>query len=377
MPSRRARQTALFFSIVLAYAGMQVYAVLAAYHALELSRLALPLFLVWVALMTFFPFLLWRLERGGWHRLATAGAWLGYGWMGVVFLFFWIALALEGAGLIAASAGLGAVSNAGSFALALGATLAVAAYGVLDATRPRIERVALASPKLPRGQTLRIAFVSDVHLGALVGVRALRRILRRLATLDADLVLSGGDLVDGQADRLSRVLPLLESLRPRLGKFAVIGNHECYVGLEHALEFHRRAGFTVLRGTAVDVTPALGLAGVDDPAAGGFHHRAHLDERAALAAIGPGRYSILLKHQPVVTDGEPRADLQLSGHVHRGQIFPFNLFVRLVYKARTGLTPLAGGGHLYVSRGTGTWGPPMRVLAPPEITLIELSGSHT
>jgi predicted MPP superfamily phosphohydrolase len=376
MPSRRTRQAVLFFSIVLGYAGMQGYAVLSAYTGLGLAPRSLPLLFAWVGLMTFFPFLLWRLERGGWHRLATAGAWLGYGWMGVVFLFFWIALALDGAGLVAASAGVGAVSGAGSFALALGLTLVVAGYGVFAATRPRIERVALASPKLPAGTRLRIALLSDVHLGALVGRRALRRILRRLATLDADLVLSAGDLVDGQADRLGRLLPLLAELRPRLGKFAVIGNHECYVGLEHALDFHRRAGFTVLRGTAVDIAPGLSLAGVDDPAAGSFHHTARLDERAALAAIAPGRYTLLLKHQPVVAaDGEARADLQLSGHVHQGQIFPFNLLVRLVYKARTGLTPLAGGGHLYVSRGTGTWGPPMRVLAPPEITLFELSGT--
>jgi predicted MPP superfamily phosphohydrolase len=376
MPGRRIRQTLLFLSIVLGYAGMQVYAVLAAHAGLGLAPQTRPLLYAWVGLMTFFPFLLWRLERASWHRLATAGAWLGYGWMGVVFLFFWIALALDGLHLLAAGAGLGAVSSARSFALALAATLLVAAWGVFAATRPRIERVRLASPKLPAGAApLRIAFISDVHLGALVGERALRRILARLETLNADLVLSGGDLVDGQADRLGRVVPLLAAVRPRLGKFAVIGNHECYVGLEHALDFHHRAGFTVLRGTAVEAAPGLGLAGVDDPAAGSFRHTAHLDERAALSAIAPQAFSILLKHQPVVTPaGEPRADLQLSGHVHRGQIFPFNFLVRLVYPQPMGLSLLPGGGHLYVSRGTGTWGPPMRVLAPPEITLIELHG---
>jgi hypothetical protein len=375
MPSRRTRQSALFLGIVLGYAGMQVYAVLAAQAGLALAPQALPLLFAWVTLMTFFPFLLWRLERASWHRLATAGAWLGYGWMGVVFLFFWIALAFDGFQLLAAGAGLGAVSNAQSFALALGLTLLVAAWGVFAATRPRIERVSLASSKLPAGRTLRIALISDVHLGALVGTRALRRILARLEMLDADLVLSAGDLVDGQADRLSRLVPLLAAVRPRLGKFAVIGNHECYVGLKHALDFHQRAGFTVLRGTSVEVAPGLGIAGVDDPAAGSFHHTAYLDERAALSAIAPQTFSILLKHQPVpAKEGEPRADLQLSGHVHRGQIFPFNFLVRLVYPRPMGLSLLPGGGHLYISRGTGTWGPPMRVLAPPEITLIVLRG---
>ena len=93
-----------------------------------------------------------------------------------------------------------------------------------------------------------------------------------------------------------------------------------------------------------------------------------------LAAIAPGRYRILLKHQPTVAELAPPADLQLSGHVHQGQIFPFNLLVRLVYPRATGLSSLPGGGLLYVSRGTGTWGPPMRVLARGEITLIELRG---
>jgi len=374
MFSRRVRQTLLFFSIVLGYAGMQVYALRAAYLGLALNSTWLAPLSAWVLLMTFFPFLLWRLERGGWHRLATAGAWLGYGWMGVVFLFFWVALALEGVGRV--THGVGALSASGGFALALALTFAIAAYGVFAATRPRIERVPLATSKLPAARTpLRIALISDVHLGALVGERALRRILKRLATLNADIVVSSGDLVDGQADRLNRLLPLLAALRPPLGKFAVIGNHECYVGLDHALDFHRRAGFTVLRGTAVDVTPELSIAGVDDPAVAGFGQRAGLDERAALAAIDASRFSILLKHQPVVTpDGEPRADLQLSGHVHQGQIFPFNLLVRLVYSQPMGLSALPGSGHLYVSRGTGTWGPPMRVLAPPEITLFVLSG---
>jgi hypothetical protein len=266
-----------------------------------------------------------------------------------------------------------------TFALALALTLAVAAYGVVAARRPRIERVVLQSAKLPAGRApLRIVLLSDVHLGALVGARRLRRILAQVERLAPDLVLSAGDLVDGQADHLNRLVPQLAALHPPLGKFAVIGNHECYVGLAHALDFHVRAGFTVLRGVAAEVTPALAIAGVDDPAASRPRAPAATDERAALAAVPKDRFVILLKHQPVVARAAVgHFDVQLSGHVHQGQIFPFNVFVRLTYKARTGLTALPGGSHLYVSRGTGTWGPPMRVLAPPEITLIELAPAHT
>jgi hypothetical protein len=238
--------------------------------------------------------------------------------------------------------------------------------------------VALTSDKLPAGRApLRVVLLSDVHLGALVGAGRLRRILARVTALAPDIVLSAGDLVDGQADHLNRLAPVLAGLHPPLGKFAVIGNHECYVGLTHALEFHARAGFTVLRGAAVEVTSGFAIAGVDDPAAARPGAPAATDERALLAALAAGRFVVLLKHQPVVAAGSAgHFDLQLSGHVHQGQIFPFGLFVRLMYTARTGLTELPAGGRLYVSRGTGTWGPPMRVLAPPEITLIEIAPSR-
>jgi hypothetical protein len=126
----------------------------------------------------------------------------------------------------------------------------------------------------------------------------------------------------------------------------------------------------------MDVTDELSIVGVDDPAAVGFGVAAHTGKRTALATVAPGRFVILLKHQPVVAADAARLfDLQLSGHVHKGQIFPFGLIVRLVYPVRTGLTELPAGGRLYVSRGTGTWGPPMRVLAPPEITLIEIAAA--
>jgi len=377
---RRWRGAFLFGAIVLAYLGMQVYAVMAAYQDLGLAPSFLVPLLGWALLMTFFPFLLWRVERGGWHRLATVGAWFGYTWMGFVFLFFWIALALKVVvAVVAASGALGVAGDVTSgvrtFPLAVALTLVVAVYGYFAARRTRVEHVTLTSEKLPDDHApLRIALLSDVHLGALVGERRLQRIVARVAALGPDIVFSAGDLVDGQADHLNRLAPLLADLRPPLGKFAVIGNHECYVGLMHALEFHARAGFTVLRGAAAEVTPAVAIVGVDDPAASHPGSPAATDERPALASVRHGRYVILLKHQPVVSErAAGQFDLQLSGHLHQGQIFPFALFVRLVYAATTGLTPIPVGGWLYVSRGTGTWGPPMRVLAPPEITLIELT----
>lgn len=379
---RRLSVAKVFPLIVLGYVGIQAYAVGQAYSGLALAPATVPLLGVLVLAMTFMPLLLWRVERRGWHFTAEVLAWIGYSWMGFVFLFFWVSLALYALGSLAGAAQAtlptAVAAYAGtlqSFPLAVGATLTVSAYGLWDARRVRVERVALSSPKLsPQNGVLRIALISDVHLGVLVGPRRLRRIVERLEDLDADVVLSAGDLVDGQADRVSLLVPLLDALRPRYGKFAVTGNHEYYVGIDHALEFHERAGFKVLSGEAVDITNEVSIAGVDDPTGRRMGRSSHADEHEVLGRVPRERFTILLKHQPIVDARAPAMfDLQLSGHVHRGQIFPFGCLVRLAYPVRTGLAQLASGAALYVSRGTGTWGPPMRVGAPPEITLIEIA----
>ncbi len=373
----------LFAIIVLSYAGMQLYVVYKVSTGAGLAPDAVTGLAVWAALMTFLPFLLWRLERDGWHRPVVAGAWVGYLWMGLVFLFFWAALGLDLCD--------GAVKAAGvlldldlssylpsprhAFLLTTALSFGLAGYGFVSALRQRVEKVTLSSSKLPDGSgALRIVQISDVHLGAIVGARRLRRILEKVRELNPDVLVSTGDLVDGQANHLNSLTPLFNMIRPRFGKFAVTGNHEFYVGYERSLDFMRRCGFTVLSGEALTLAPNITIAGTDDPAGRSIGISAQFDEPALLAAQSREHFTILLKHQPVV---DPRAagffDLQLSGHVHQGQIFPFGLLVRLVYPIRTGLTQLASQKWLYISRGTGTWGPPMRVFAPPEITLIEIT----
>lgn len=366
--------------MLLLYGGLQLYALAKANSALALTWPVVIALLGWVALMTVMPLLVWRWEQRGWHRPVLFGAWIGYSWMGVAFLFFWIALALDLLGVLLKFGGVNPkLSVHDEFLLACALTAAVSIYGFVAARRLCVERVVLTSPKLPAGSDpLRIALISDVHLGALVGARRLRAILDKLHALDADVLVSAGDLVDGQADRLNGLAPMLAALQPRLGKFAVTGNHEYFVGLERALAFHERAGFRMLRGTAIDISDSISVAGVDDPTGRSIGLAASTNERSLLAGHAQNRYIILIKHQPRL---DPRAtglfDLQLSGHVHRGQVFPFGLLVRLSYPLATGLSRIAGGGWLYVSRGTGTWGPPMRVMAAPEITLIELRPEST
>jgi uncharacterized protein len=378
----RRRVSAFFATIVLSYAAMQFYAVYKIYAGAGLAPGALAGLSLWVVCMTLLPFLLWRLERGGWHRPVVAGAWVGYFWMGLVFLFFWVALALDlfdgavwaAGALTHADLAAYAPSPWHGFLLTTALTLGLAAYGFAAARRRRVERVGLSSPKLPAGSdALRIVQISDVHLGAIVGARRLRRIVEKIRALDPDVLVSTGDLIDGQADHLDGLARLFDAVQPRLGKFAVTGNHEFYVGHARAVEFTRRCGFTVLSGEALALTAHVTLAGVDDPTGRRMGVTPAVDEPALLAAQPRGRFTVLLKHQPVVDERAAGFfDLQLSGHVHKGQIFPFGLLVRLAYPLRAGLTRLAPQGWIYVSRGTGTWGPPMRVFAPPEITLIEI-----
>ena len=139
------------------------------------------------------------------------------------------------------------------------------------------------------------------------------------------------------------------------------------------MRFTERAGFTVLRGEALTVAGAITVAGVDDPTGKGFGLLRGGSERDLLSGLPRERFTLLLKHMPVVEENAAGLfDLQLSGHTHKGQIFPFNLITRLFFPTDAGLAHLPNNSHLYVSKGSGTWGPPIRFLSPPEVTVIEL-----
>ncbi|MEW5770009.1 MAG: metallophosphoesterase [Pseudomonadota bacterium] len=334
---------------------------------------------LWAGFMTLAPILLWPLEHCDCRLLVGAFAALVYGWMGASFLFFWLALALDAWRLPARLFRLPVPRPRPAFLGVAAAVMALSAYGVHEALNPRVERIEIVSDQLPPGTgRVRIALISDVHLGVTMGPRRLPTILERIKALDPDILVSTGDMVDGSALHLEGSAARFAAIQPRFGKYAVMGNHEQYRGLAMSLAFHEQAGFRVLRGEAVEVLPGLLIAGVDDPGHGGPGVVARggadtTDDAALLARLPAGKFVLFLKHQPVPpTDALAHLDLQLSGHTHGGQIQPFYWLTRLRYSLGPGLHALPGGGRLYVSRGSGTWGPPMRVLAPAEITLIEL-----
>ena len=179
--------------------------------------------------------------------------------------------------------------------------------------------------------------------------------------------------MDGQTDSLNGVGTLLREIKAPLGKFAVTGNHEFYAGLDRSLEFMKQAGFHVLRGEATTVAGLINIAGIDDPVVRGYGRSREVPEKELLSGLPKDKFTLFLKHRPdVEKSAEGLFDLQLSGHAHKGQIFPFTLIVRFVFPQIAGLYDFSSGSYLYVSRGSGTWGPPIRFLAPPEVTIIDI-----
>jgi predicted MPP superfamily phosphohydrolase len=197
-------------------------------------------------------------------------------------------------------------------------------------------------------------------------------VLKLVEDARPDLFVSTGDLVDSPYENLREYAEQFARVQAPLGKFGIPGNHEYYVGLDEARRFHRAAGFQFLRGESVDVSDRLRIACADDPT-GPFVQTSAMPDPLPGGEEANRPFVLLLKHRPAVRDDSlGRFDLQLSGHTHGGQIFPFNLFVGMVYRYDRGFFDLPKGSQLYVSRGTGTWGPPMRLGSPPEVTLITL-----
>ena len=359
---------------LLVYGSMHLYAFGKAWRALPHSfGLALGLTLAGVVL-TFSPTIVWFMERQGWHGATDAASWVIYTWMGFLFLFFCIGLVFDLSQALAHLLRLKwPLSNSLSFKSISLITLAALCYGLVEARQIRVEEVKITTPKLASG-SITIAQVSDMHLGRMMEEAFLERVLAKVRKVNPDILVATGDIVDGHGDGLEAIARRFKSYTPPLGAFAVIGNHEHYIGLDHSLRFLRNSGLTVLRGESVRVG-GITLAGVDDPSSREPNQPVRIDVREALASATAQDFVVLLKHQPVIDNDAP-FDLQLSGHTHGGQIFPFIYLSRMVYNIRPGLTRLEDGRRVYVSRGTGTWGPPIRLLAPPEITLFTIESAN-
>jgi predicted MPP superfamily phosphohydrolase len=247
-----------------------------------------------------------------------------------------------------------------------------------DITTPEIH-IGLA--KLPRAlDGFSIALLTDVHIGPLLDGRFLRHLVEQTNRLRPDLIAIGGDLVDGDVVQIGEQVAELRRLQSKYGTYFVTGNHEYYAGAGPWIEFLQSMGIQVLMNRHVSIGDlgkqgaSFDLAGVPDVLAGRVGAEEPNIERA-IAGRNAERELIVMAHQPVqiYASAQARAGLQLSGHTHGGQLFPFGALTRMAQPYLAGLYQHRDTDtQIYVSRGSGFWGPPMRVLAPAEISLLRL-----
>ena len=292
-----------------------------------------------------------------------------------VLLLAWIASLIAPAGL--ARDGLRTLTAAAVPVLGIAVTF----VGFLNARRTaQVKRVEIPLAGLPAGlHGFTIVQISDVHVGPTIRARYVEGIVEAVNRLNPDLVAITGDLVDGSVPELGAQVAPLARLVSRHGSYFVTGNHEYYSGVEPWLVELHRLGIKVLHNEHVVIERGgakLVLAGVPDYSAGHFDEAHRSDARAALAGAPAGAVKLLLAHQPRSAPAAAEAgfDLQLSGHTHGGQFLPWRFFVQFQQPFTSGLHKV-GRMWIYVSRGTGYWGPPKRFGAPSEITELRLVAS--
>ena len=372
----------IYFGI---YGSMHAYFFWKTVQALQPQGWWLLLLTGFLLLMLNGPILVRALERNDQILGATAMAWVSYTWMAILLWFLSMGIlrdlwntGMRAASLITHESYRLILPPKPAYIIIIVLISAATVLGFFEARDLKTERITIRTQLLPPGsKPVKVAQISDVHLGIIEGQKRIDQITSILFDEKPDLLLCTGDFMDGAIPHLNHMSAYFAAINPPLGKFAVTGNHEFYAGLKESLAFLKDAGFTVLRGEAVTTGPVR-VAGVDFPAERHTNQLSYTDEGATLdMGDDAGLFTILLKHHPVIEESSlGRFQLQLSGHTHKGQIFPFNYPVKLRYPYLAGLYDLGMGSRIYTSRGTGTWGPPLRLLAPPEVRIstIESEG---
>lgn len=307
------------------------------------------------------------LEAKGKIKVSLPFSWIGFTWLGICG----IALFLVAFGDLLQLLGVD-FTDQFQFQITFTLAAAISVWGAYSARSYRTQFIKLSSNKLTvTKEQIRVVQISDLHVGSNSSQKFVRKLVQDINDLKPDIIVSTGDLFDGYLEILAPYVDILRELKAPFGKYAISGNHEVYTGLEECMSLTEVAGFTALRNSVHTLPINLTLVGVEDPEAPN-----KADESKILEAAPNDTFRLLLKHRPAFDSKSMGLfDLQLSGHTHGGQIFPFHLLTKLQYRIGPGLTELAHGQQIYVSRGTGTWGPQIRFLAPPELTIIDLSGN--
>jgi predicted MPP superfamily phosphohydrolase len=375
----------IFFFIAISYCSANLYFFSKVTSVFHFGTAVDVLIGIVVFIMTLLPVFIPIHSHTASERSMKIISYAGYTWLAFLIPFFPVALILDLLNMVTPWNGYltehghaaFVISRDSAFFIPLSLSAVILAYGFFEARNLRVERLVIHTSKLPPGVgKIRVAQISDLHLSVTVGEHIIDRIIKITKEEKPDIIVSTGDLTDGIVRHVSHLSGRLRTLNAHYGKFAVAGNHEFYGGLRHTIKFIEDSGFTVLRDRGVTVENIINIAGMDftgGETRGFSDDTPRQDEREVLAKLRPGLFTLLLKHKSdVIEECLGLFDLQLSGHSHKGQIFPVNLATMFLFQYHTGFTKLPKGSAIHTSRGTGTAGPPVRFLSTPEITIIDI-----
>lgn len=375
---------AFFITFILIYGVMNYYAFCRINTVTALGKKTTLLFIF----MSLAPLLVKGTEHFAENRLAFYIALPSFIWMGMLFLFCIILATFDLisvlnrlAAFFLKSTLLPKLSTVTSYKISIILAILATIYSLYEARHITTEKVVMHYFKQPTVayKPIRIVQISDLHLGLLMNEGRLEAILKTIEAAKPDILVSTGDFVDGRLSKqesrqqLEKMAAMVKAVPARIGKYAIAGNHEYYAGIDQALSLTKSAGFTILQNETVKIPNGIAISGIDDPASERIGIKMFSSEAELINMLPIAPFHLMLKHRPILNpSSDGKIDLQLSGHTHKGQLIPFYPLTWLEFPIHSGTTKTANGTTVHVSRGTGTWGPPMRFLAPPEITIIDI-----
>lgn len=380
----------MFFTIVLSVQILvNLYMTIRGYQALEAFPKVRPWFIAFMVLATFAYFVGRTLEKSMYNPLTVTLHWLGAFWFAVMLyatlqllLIDIVRLVDLAVPFIRKMAGNDYVMFKFRTGLVVAAiTFVVVLAGHINAWHPKTVNIQLNIPKdAGPVDSLRIVAVSDIHLGTIIGPRKTAKLVHTVNALKPDIILLTGDVLDEDVGPVIRqnLGDSLTKLKAPLGIFACTGNHEYIGGGEPSIQYLQQHNIEVLRDSAVLINDAFYLIGREDRSARGRLRKERKSITQLLEGIDTAKPVILLDHQPYHLDevANTGVDLQISGHTHHGQLWPFGYITNRIYEVSKGYKQ-KGTTHFYVSTGFGTWGPPVRTGNRPEVVVFSLKFNGT
>lgn len=331
-----------------------------------------------ITLMTFSPFIYRFYDKSGYDSYFFSFFILM--WMGFIILFsiYYLIidlyhLLLKVVHKITGHNPLPTLNNKLAYTIVVSFTFISLAYGYNETLHLTVNRFEIYSNKLDKN--IKILHISDLHLNQVMKEDKIKLILDVYKKEKPDIVISTGDLVDGNIKNKESYVSLLKMMNPPLGKYAILGNHEYYAGVNQAIEFTEKAGFKILRDSVLSIGN-ITMVGVDDIEAERFKIKKLILEDILFDQVKKDKFVIFLKHQPDLDYRLiGRFDLMLSGHTHGGVLFPIKYILRKIFVIDYGFLKI-GNSYVYVSRGVGTGGPPIRIGCPPDVAIFEIKKSY-